>query len=152
MLIRTHLSITLFFVLLFISVVEYKFAFVLAAFLATFIPDADSKFSTLGKKKSLRILQFFIKHRGMMHSFSFLILVTLFLVLFFPILSLGFFLGYGSHLLADSFTVRGVRLFYPLKKKSCGKIKTGKRTETAVFVFFLIGNLGLLVWRVLLLF
>jgi len=37
--------------LLFISVVEYKFAFVLVALLATFIPDADSKFSTLGKEK-----------------------------------------------------------------------------------------------------
>jgi len=76
--------------LLFISVVEYKFAFVLVALLATFIPDADSKFSTLGKRKSLRVLQFFIKHRGVMHSFGFLILITLFLVLFFPIISLGF--------------------------------------------------------------
>lgn len=152
MLIRTHLLITLFFVLLFISVVEYKFAFVLVALLATFIPDADSKFSTFGKRKSLRILQFFIKHRGMMHSFSFLILVTFFLVLFFPIISLGFFLGYGTHLLADSFTVQGIRPFYPLKKKSSWKIKTGKRTETIVFVFFLVGNLMLLMWKVLLLF
>jgi len=149
MLIRTHLAITLFFVLLFISVVEYKFAFVLVALLATFIPDADSKFSTLGKRKSLRILQFFIKHRGVMHSFSFLILVTFFLVLFFPIISLGFFLGYGTHLLADSFTVQGIRPFYPLKKKSCGRIKTGKRTETIVFVFFLVSNLGLLMWKII---
>ncbi len=152
MLIRTHLSITLFFVLLFISVVEYKFAFVLVALFATFIPDADSKFSTLGKRKSLRILQFFIKHRGVMHSFSFLILVTLVLVLFFPIISLGFFLGYGIHLLADSFTVQGIRPFYPLKKKSYGRIKTGKRSETIVFVFFLVGNLMLLMWKFLLLF
>jgi len=152
MLIRTHLSITLFFVLLFISVVEYKFAFVLVALLATFILDVDSKFSTLGKRKSFRILQFFIKHRGIMHSFSFLILVTLFLVLFFPIISLGFFLGYGTHLLADSFTIQGVRLFYPLKKKTYGRIRTGKRTETIVFVVFLIGNLWLLIWKVLLLF
>jgi len=142
----------LFFVLLFISVVEYKFAFVLVALFATFIPDADSKFSTLGKRKSLRILQFFIKHRGVMHSFSFLILVTLVLVLFFPIISLGFFLGYGIHLLADSFTVQGIRPFYPLKKKSYGRIKTGKRSETIVFVFFLVGNLMLLMWKFLLLF
>ena len=149
MLIRTHLSITLFFVLLFISVVEYKLAFVSVALLATFIPDADSKFSTLGKRKSLRILQFFIKHRGIMHSFSFLILVTLFLVLFFPIISLGFFLGYGTHLIADSFTVQGIRPFYPLKKKSYGRIKTGKRSETAVFVFFLVGNLGLLIGKII---
>ncbi len=149
MLIRTHLSITLFFILLFISVVEYKFAFVLAALLATFIPDADSKFSTLGKKKSLRILQFFVKHRGMMHSFSFLILITLFFVLFFPIISLGFFLGYGLHLLADSFTVRGIRPFYPLKKKSSWKIRTGGRSEVIILVCFIIGDLGLLMWRII---
>lgn len=148
MLIRTHLSITLFFILIFISVVEYKFAFVLVAFLATFIPDADSKFSTLGKNKSLRILQFFVRHRGMMHSFSFLILITLFFVLFFPIISLGFFLGYGLHLLADSFTVRGIKPFYPLKKKSSWKIRTGGRSEVIILVCFIIGNLGLLMWKV----
>lgn len=149
MLIRTHLSITLFFVLVFISVVEYKFASVLVALLATFIPDVDSKFSTFGKKKGFRILQFFVKHRGMLHSFGFLFVVTFFLVLFLPIISFGFFVGYSSHLLADSFTVRGIRLLYPLKKRFKGKIKTGKRTETMVFVFFLIGNLGLLIWKII---
>jgi len=152
MLIRTHLSITLFFVLLLISVVEYKFAFALVALLVTFVPDVDSKFSTLGKKKGFRILQFFIKHRGMMHSFGFLILVTFFLVLFFPIISLGFFLGYSLHLFADSFTVRGIRLLYPLKKRFKGKIKTGRRSETMVFVFFLVGDLSLIMWKILLLF
>jgi inner membrane protein len=148
MLIRTHLSITLFFILLFISSVEHQFVFVVVALISTFIPDIDSKFSVLGKKKSVRILQFFIKHRGLFHSFSFLIIITLFFVLFFPILALPFFLGYGLHLFADSFTIMGIRPFYPYRKKTLGKIKTGGKSETIIFVAFFIINLGLLGIRI----
>ena len=149
MLIRTHLSITLFFILLFISNVEHKFVFVIVALISTFIPDIDSRFSTLGKKKALRILQFFIKHRGILHSFTFLFILTLFFVLFFPVIALGFFLGYGLHLLADSFTVEGIKPFYPYKKKSSGRIRTGGKSETSLLVFFVIADLGLLIWRIL---
>lgn len=148
MLIRTHLSITLFFILVFISNVEYKLSFILVAFLATFIPDIDSRFSTLGKKKTLRILQFFIKHRGIMHSFTFLLVIVLFFVLFFPVLALSFFLGYGLHLFADSFTVRGIKPFYPCKKISSWKIRTGGKSEISVFVFFLIANLFLIITKI----
>ncbi len=148
MLIRTHLLITVFFILLFISSVEYKLVFVLVALIATYIPDVDSKFSTIGKKKTFRILQFFIKHRGIFHSFTFLIVITLFFVLFFPIIALAFFLGYGLHLLADSFTIRGIKPFYPYKKKSSWKIRTGGKSETSIFLFFLIADFGLLIWRI----
>ena len=148
MLIRTHLSITLFFILLFISSVEHQFVFVVVALISTFIPDIDSKFSAFGKNKSLRVLQFFIRHRGLFHSFSFLIIITLFFALFFPIVALPFFLGYGLHLFADSFTITGIRPFYPCKKKSKGKIRTGGKSETIVFLAFFIIDLGLLGIRV----
>jgi len=149
MLIRTHLAITLCFVLLFISNVEHKIIFIAVALFATFIPDIDYKFSTLGKKKILRILQFFVKHRGIFHSFTFLIVITLFFVLFFPIFALPLFLGYGLHLLADSFTIEGITPFYPYRKKSLGRIKTGGRREISVFVFFILIDLGLLGWRII---
>jgi len=144
MLIKTHLAITLFGILILISSVENKVIFVLVAILATYLADIDSKYSTIGKYKVLRPLQFFIQHRGITHSFSFLILVTIFLALFFPVIALGFFLGYGLHLFADSFTPEGIKPFYPLRKVSKGKIKTGSRTETIVFVFFVIADLGLI--------
>ncbi len=70
------------------------------------------------------------------------------LTLFLPIIALPFFLGYGLHLFADSFTVRGIKPFYPYKKKSSWRIRTGGKSEVIVFVFFLIGDLGLLFWRV----
>ena len=148
MLIRTHLLITLFFVLLFLPFMEYQTSFVIVALIATFIPDIDTKFSSLGRKKIFRILQFFVQHRGFLHSFSFLFLITIFFILFFPILAFGFFLGYGLHLLADSFTINGIKPFYPLKKRVCGKIKTGGRVEVSLFVFFLILDLFLIFFRI----
>jgi len=82
MLIRTHIAITLFFILLFIGSVENEIVFVFVALLATLIPDVDSKNSTFGNKKIFRPLQFFIKHRGFVHSFTFLILITFIFVMF----------------------------------------------------------------------
>ena len=149
MLIRTHLSITLFFVLVLVSKVEHKFIFVLVALVATFIPDVDSRYSTLGRKKINRILQLFTKHRGITHSFIFLIAVTLVLLLFVPIIALGFFLGYGLHLLADSFTKDGIKPFHPFYKgKSRGKISTGGKVETIILVCFLIADLFLMITKI----
>jgi len=143
MLAKTHLAITIFFVLIFLKYVSSPVYLVLFSILATFLPDIDSKFSKLGKNKGLRIIQIFLKHRGLLHSFFFLILITFLLVLFFPIIAFPFFLGYGLHLFADSFTISGVRLFYPFKLKYSGFIETGARKETFIFVIFLFLNVFL---------
>lgn len=149
MLIKTHLAITLFFVLILISSVESKLVFVLVALIATFIPDIDSRFSSVGRRKIARVLQWFTRHRGITHSFTFLILITLFLVLFFPIISLGFFLGYGLHIFSDGFTKDGIRPFYPLKKRVNGSLKTGGRVETGIFVAFVIVDVFLFLFKIL---
>jgi inner membrane protein len=144
MLIRTHLVITLFFVLLFISNVENKLLFCIVALIVTFIPDIDSKHSKIGRRKVARVLQFFTKHRGIFHSFSFLVLVLIFLEVYLPNILFPFFVGYCSHLFADCFTPRGVRVFYPLKFKVYWKIRTGGRFEFVVFIFFVLVNLSLI--------
>ena len=149
MLVRTHLVITIFAVLLLISQVENKFIFVLCALIATYIPDIDSKFSKLGKHRIFRIPQFFIRHRGILHSFVFLIALTLTLFFVFPVVAFGFFIGYSLHLLADSFTKKGVYLFYPLSKmKSKGIVRTDGILEAFIFVIFLIIDSGLFLLRV----
>jgi len=148
MLIRTHLAITLFAVLALLSGVSHKISFVVVAFIATFIPDIDSPNSKAGNHLFLRPLQWVAGHRKVFHSFSFLILVTLFLVLFFPIIALGFFLGYGLHLLADCFTKEGIMPFYPFKSKSSGMVSTGGVVETGILVFFVLADLFLLVLKV----
>lgn len=148
MLIKTHVAITLFFALIFLSSVEYKISFVVVALLSTFLADVDSQFSLLGKYKPFRFLQFFVKHRTIFHSFSLLMLLTVFFVLFIPVLAFPFFLGYASHLIADSFTLRGIRPFYPFKTISSGKIKTGGKSETIVFVVFVLIDAFLILARI----
>ena len=148
MLIKTHLAISLAAILIFISVVEYKITFVMVVLISTLIPDIDTKNSKMGDHLILRPFQLFVKHRSIFHSFSFLLLVTLFFVLFLPVLSLGFFLGYGLHLFADSFTKEGIQVFYPWKRKSNGWITTGGKTEVSVFVFFIILDLFLIFIRI----
>jgi membrane-bound metal-dependent hydrolase YbcI (DUF457 family) len=146
MLIKTHFVITIFAILLLISNVEHKLIFVIVALVATFIPDIDSRYSVMGRKGLNRFLQFFTKHRGIIHSFVFLIAVTLVLVFFLPVVALGFFVGYGFHLFADSFTVYGITPFAPFsKKKQEGFIVSGKKFEKIVFACFLIFDL-ILVW------
>jgi len=148
MLMRTHLIITLFLVLFFISYVENKTVFFLVAMIATLIPDIDTGYSTLGRKKIFKPLQFFVKHRGILHSFIFLFLVTLLFVFFIPILAFPFFLGYSLHLFSDSFTVQGIKPFYPFHKTLSGKIRTGSKLETSVFTLFILGDLFLFVFRI----
>ncbi|MAH03687.1 hypothetical protein CMI39_02785 [Candidatus Pacearchaeota archaeon] len=145
MLIRTHLIITLFFILLLLPFVNNKLLFIIIALLATFVPDIDTKNSKLGKYLIFRPIQWFSKHRGIIHSISFLIFLTIILWLFFPEVSFGFFVGFSSHLIADSLTVSGVSLFYPIsRKKFSGIIRTGGMSETIIFVIFLIADLWLL--------
>ncbi len=151
MLLKTHLAITIFGILILINSVNHKIAFVVVALLATFIPDIDSRYSSIGRKKINRILQFFTKHRGITHSFVFLFLITIGILIFSNVVALGFFLGYGLHLFADSFTKDGIKVFYPFfpKLKSSGRISTGGKIEIVIFVLFLIFDLLLLAGKFL---
>jgi inner membrane protein len=150
MLIRTHLAIIILAILFFITAVENKIIFVAMALIATFLPDIDSVYSSFGRYRIFRFFQIFVKHRGFFHSFTFLFLITLFFVLFFPVVSLGFFLGYALHLFADSFTIEGIKPFWPFSKKYIqGKIRTGKLFETGLFIGFVIADLLLLILEVI---
>jgi membrane-bound metal-dependent hydrolase YbcI (DUF457 family) len=138
MLIRTHLAIVIFAMLLFIQHVNHQILFVFVTLIATLLPDVDSAFSTLGKGKAFRIIQFFVAHRGPIHSFSFCVVISVLLALFVPILSFGFFLGYGVHLFVDSFTKEGIVPFWPYPKKSSGPLKTGGLMESSIFLIFVL--------------
>ena len=145
MLIKTHLAITLFFVLLLLPFVSYKIIFILIALFATYIPDIDLESSKLGRKIIFRPLQFFVKHRGAFHSFTFLFLITFIFILIIPRIALGFFVGYASHLFADSLTISGITPFFPWKRKIFWKIRTGGNTERILFFVLLIINFLLIV-------
>jgi inner membrane protein len=144
MFLKTHLLIALFLVLAFFSYISNPLIFLPVAFIGTILPDIDSRFSKIGKRKIFRIFNFFMKHRGIMHSFTFLFLVSSLLFLTFREALLPFAASYSLHLVLDALTIQGIPIFYPLKFRIRGKLKTGGLLETIFFVFFLLADLFLL--------
>lgn len=147
MLLRTHIAIAVLAVLLFIPHIAggfSKFVFVSVALIACLMPDIDTMHSSVGKFKLFRIFQFFIKHRGIFHSFTFCIFISLIFSFFIPILALPFFLGYSLHLFGDSFTQEGIMPFWPLRKRAEWHLRTGSLIETNLFLTFVILDLILL--------
>jgi membrane-bound metal-dependent hydrolase YbcI (DUF457 family) len=141
MLAKTHLAITLFFALLLTPFVQNQSFFIIFALISTLLPDIDSRFSKIGKRKAFRLIQLFLKHRGILHSFVFLFFVLFLLFLFFPAVALPFFVGYGIHLILDSLTISGTKLFYPSERVYYGFIRTGGRVEKIIFILFLVVDL-----------
>lgn len=145
MMLKTHLALSVLVSLMFVSSVSNKGIFLAVLLIATIIPDIDTGFSTAGKNVFLKPLQFFVRHRGILHSFTFCVVVSFLIAYFFPSISLAFFLGYGFHLFLDSFTQEGIMPFWPWSKKSSGIFRTGGRAETSVFVILLILDLVMII-------
>ncbi len=145
MMLKTHLAVAVFFALLFLPFIEYKTAFIFMVLIATYFPDVDSPNSKIGSRWYFRPLQWIASHRGFFHSLIFLILMTALFVLFFPIVAAGFFLGYFLHIFSDSFTVEGIRFFYPFGKTSSWRIRTGGSVEMLIFLGFAIADVVLAV-------
>lgn len=146
MLLRTHLALAVLAIILFVGHVDNRLLFIFVALIATMLPDIDTAFSTLGKRRSFRILQFFVKHRGPIHSFSFCIVVSFVLAFFIPSVSLAFFLGYGLHLFIDSFTAEGIIPFWPYSKKSSWKLRTGSLIESSLFLILVLVDVILVIF------
>lgn len=141
---KTHFIIALFFVLMFFQYIENPIVFLPIVFLATIIPDIDSRFSRIGHYKIFRVFNFFMKHRGITHSFTFLAVISLLIFLSFKEILIPFSLAYSLHLILDAVTIDGISPFYPLKFRIKGKLKTGGIIETILFVFFLLIDLFLI--------
>ena len=124
-----------------LSSVSNKSLFAGLTLFSTIIADIDSPYSAVGRFKGFRIFQFFMKHRGILHSFTFCIFVSLLFSIFLPILAFPFFLGYSVHLLSDSLTIEGIQPFWPYKRRIEGGITTNSYTEKAIFAFFIFLNI-----------
>ena len=138
MLMKTHMAIAVFFILLFVNSVSSKLVFIFIMLIATLIPDLDSGFSTIGNSRVARIFQIFVTHRGVFHSFTFCIIVSILLAAFVPVLALPFFFGYSLHLFSDSFTREGIKPFWPWSKTSSWLFRTGGLFETNLLIVFTI--------------
>lgn len=146
---KTHLAITIAAIILLIGHVNNKLVFVGVALVAALIPDVDSCESYFGHRWYLRPLQFFTRHRGIIHSFTICILISIAFAFYIPIIALPFFVGYGLHLIGDSFTIEGIRPFWPLKRESNGGIRTGGVFEDGVYYSFILISIIGLIWIVM---
>lgn len=122
--------------LYFLPHIKYKLLFVPIVLLASLIPDIDSGTSFLGKRAIFRPVQAVTTHRGIFHSYTMCIFLTILTAMYYPIYSLGLFIGYSFHLLADSFTIDGIRPFWPLKAESKGMVRSGGRIDNILFMIF----------------
>lgn len=151
MLIKTHLVICLFFVLLFLPYVNHKILFFIISLFMTTFPDIDYSFSSVGKIKVSKPIKFFTKHRGIIHSLTIAFIFSIILAFFWPfnLISFPFFLGYSIHIFADSFTIEGIEPFWPFKIRVKGKIRTGGILEKIIFYVFSIVDIFMFIFFVI---
>ncbi len=154
MLFRTHIIFGFFLYVLFFIYLENWLIVLLGVLLGTILPDLDCRKSRYGRRWYFRPLQWIVRHRGVMHSILFgIVLVSLFAILSIEF-AFGFLLGFGGHLFMDLLTRRGVPLFWPFCNKRFGAgIRTGGIIEDIIFVLLLLVDIfvvGYLFFNILL--
>lgn len=126
---------------------------VASALIGGLLPDIDHPQSWLGRRIPIlpRVLYKTTGHRGATHSFIALVSVVIgswYLVLQVSYVyahaettAAGVLIGYGSHLVGDFISNRGIPIFWPASKRFgiplCNTGSAGERTATigAVFLF-----------------
>jgi len=141
MLLRTHLAFAFLIGMMFFKYVSSPVVFMVVLIIATYLPDVDTAFSSIGAHWPFRFLQWFVKHRGIFHSLTLTLVFSIILSFVYPLFALPFFLGYSLHIYLDSFTVNGITPFWPLKAQTSWKITTGSKSESSFLVFLLIADL-----------
>lgn len=134
MLWRTHLAIGLAAALYFSTHVNDPLVFVAIVLVSGLFPDIESKIF-MRRKREMRPTSV---ERGIIHSYTLCILLSIVLAFVWPVAALPFFIGYSFHLFADSFTLQGIRPFWPIKTLSKGVVRPGGRIDKALFYTFVI--------------
>ncbi|MFA4960790.1 MAG: metal-dependent hydrolase [Candidatus Pacearchaeota archaeon] len=142
MLFRTHLAfaVLVFFVCNYIFLIPNRILFFIFVVIGAVIVDIDIKNSKVGRRWYLRPFQFFIKHRGVVHSLLFGLFVSVLVASVSQWAGFAFFAGFISHLFLDFLTESGINLFWPWKKKFGLWIKSGGLIEEIFFVLVLLGD------------
>jgi|SRR3989344_4759365 len=114
--------------------------------LGSFLPDIDHPQSKLGSK--IKWVGWLSQHRGFWHTpFAMLAVSSIVIVLTQVKMGVGFGIGYASHIILDTLTIKGVMLFYPFtRKRITGPIETGSISEGLFFVLLFI-TLLIILWN-----
>ena len=137
----THLAFSFFVGLWLIKYlkIENQILFIFLFLFFSLIPDIDETKSKIAQKtKALSwLINLFFSHRGLFHAVYIPILLFLLLFNLRMDIAVAVSFGYFSHIILDCFTVSGIRLLWPLKKRLKGFVRTGGWFENIVFVLFL---------------
>ncbi len=149
---RTHLAFSLFIGLILIKILDIENQILFLIFLLFFgvFPDIDERKSKVSRKFGFFSLpiNYIFRHRGFFHTIYLpLILFLLFFMVDEVILGIGVLAGYLSHLILDSLTRSGVKIFKPLLHfRFYGFFRSGRLFDRILFLMFLIGDVYLLVF------
>ena len=143
---KTHLAFSLLVALLIMTFfnIPNKIYFITILILASSFPDIDSDKSKIGRKFPIfsKLINLFFGHRGIFHSI-FPPLILLFAFWYFNLFYIGLaiFIGYLTHLIADSITLEGINFLYPFSSfRIKGLIRTGSLVESLLFLMLIIIN------------
>lgn len=132
------------------------------SYIGSLFPDIDQRKSSISQMYPFisKYIGSRCRHRGFTHSLFCLSLIILFCYtilnvsnynIIFLVISIGFILGYISHLALDFLTTEGIELFYPWKANfKIAKIKTGSKSEKIINRLIKIINFFLLLYNILL--
>ncbi|MDD5193564.1 MAG: metal-dependent hydrolase [Candidatus Nanoarchaeia archaeon] len=150
MLLKTHLMFAVLLIIIMLPYANNKIVFLGLVLIGTIIPDLDSSCSKFGKRLIFRPFQFFVKHRGIMHTFTFVLILFFILNRYYSFIAFPLLLGYSLHLITDSFTKQGIIVLWPLKFRIRGLLTTGGAFENLLFNLLVFLNIFLfLVWFVI---
>src|SRR3989338_3758403 len=144
MMYKTHILISLLvgYIVSLLIDISNVYNFLLFCLLGGLLPDIDHSKSYLGNKSMglSYVISKIFGHRGFFHSiFPPVILYLVFDWLNYPLVALGLFVGYFSHLFADALTEHGVNFLYPVTKfKLEGFVNVGGLGEYILFLILLI--------------
>ena len=139
---KTHAIFGLFLALLTFNLFPNlnKFLFILIALISAIFLDIDEEDSFIGRrtKPLSNITNLIFKHRGFIHSFLFISLISIIIWSFYGNYYIPFLMGTTSHLFLDSLTPMGVRILYPLKFRTRFIFKTAGFFDYLFFLGILI--------------
>jgi len=149
MMFKTHLILGIFLGLFFAKSfsIEQKWLFVLVCAFFAILVDIDLHKSKVGKRiKPLSwLINFFLGHRGVVHSLLMAFFVYGFMYLIFGATwGAAALIGYSSHLFLDSFNVKGTKPLWPLSPRLSGVLKSNSMADYLLFLIFLLATLLIL--------
>ena len=141
---KTHAIFGLFLALLTFNYFNLnRYLFISITFISAIALDIDEENSYIGyrTKPLSNIINIIFKHRGFIHSFLFISILSFIIWLYFGNYFIPFLIGTISHLFLDSLTPMGIKAFYPFNFKIRGIFKTSGLIDHLLFFGIIILSL-----------